>query len=88
MLHCAREEKNMSIHAEKSNKMQQYQNLLFHIYMKLNMFRATHGPASGAKNCNSGLWFCIIQWKVIGHVVAGRCQVENKVELLELPFRI
>jgi len=25
-----------------------YQNLLFHIYMKHNMFRATHRPSSGA----------------------------------------
>jgi len=25
-----------------------YQNLLFHVYMKLNMFRATHHPSSGA----------------------------------------
>ena len=25
-----------------------YQNLLFHVYMKLNMFRATHRPSSGA----------------------------------------
>jgi len=25
-----------------------YENLLFHIYMKLNMFRATHRPSSGA----------------------------------------
>jgi len=25
-----------------------YQNLLFHIYMKLNMFQATHHPPSGA----------------------------------------
>ena len=25
-----------------------YQNLLFHIYMKLNMFRATHRPSAGA----------------------------------------
>jgi len=25
-----------------------YQNLLFHIYLKLNMFRATHRPSSGA----------------------------------------
>jgi len=24
------------------------QNLLFHIYMKLNMFRAAHRPSSGA----------------------------------------
>jgi hypothetical protein len=25
-----------------------YQNLLFHVYIKLNMFRATHSPSSGA----------------------------------------
>ena len=25
-----------------------YQNLLFHIYMKLSMFRATHRPSTGA----------------------------------------
>jgi len=25
-----------------------FRNLLFHIYMKLNMFRATHRPSSGA----------------------------------------
>jgi hypothetical protein len=35
-----------------------YQNLLFHIYMKLNTFRATHRP-SGVRNCTSSLWFCI-----------------------------
>jgi hypothetical protein len=38
-----------TIHKEKSNKMQQCMKiLLFHIYMKLNMFRATHRPLSGA----------------------------------------
>ena len=26
-----------------------YQNLLFHVYMKLNMFRATHRSSSGAQ---------------------------------------
>jgi len=36
-----------------------YQNLLFHIYMKLNMFRATHRPSSGAYNCTGSLWFFI-----------------------------
>jgi len=37
------------IHKEKSNKMQQCIKIsLFHIYMKLNMFRATHRPSSGA----------------------------------------
>jgi len=34
---------------KKSNKMQQcIKILLFDIYMKLNMFRATHRPSSGA----------------------------------------
>jgi len=28
--------------------MQQCIKILFHIYMKLNMFRATHRPPSGA----------------------------------------
>jgi len=38
-----------TIHKEKSNKMQQcIRILLFHIYMKLIMFRATHRPSSGA----------------------------------------
>ena len=38
-----------TINKEKSNKMQQcIKILLFHIYMKLNMFRATHRPSSGA----------------------------------------
>jgi len=37
------------IHKEKSNKMQQcVRILLLHIYMKLNMFQATHRPSSGA----------------------------------------
>jgi hypothetical protein len=37
------------LHKEKSNKMQQcIKSLLFHIYMKLSMFRATHRPSSGA----------------------------------------
>jgi len=36
-------------HKEKSNKMQQCNKiLLFHVYIKLNMFRATHRPSSGA----------------------------------------
>ena len=35
-----------TIHKEKSNKMQQcIKILLFHIYMKLNMFQATHHPS-------------------------------------------
>ena len=38
-----------TIHKVKSNKMQQcIKILLLHIYMKLNMFRATHRPSSGA----------------------------------------
>jgi len=39
----------VQMHKEKSNKMQQYIKILFfRIYMKLNMFRATHRPSSGA----------------------------------------
>jgi len=38
-----------TIHTEKSNKMQQYfKFLLFHIYMRFNVFRATHRPSSEA----------------------------------------
>ena len=36
------------IHTEKSNKMQQCIKILFHIYIKVNMFQATHHPSSGA----------------------------------------
>jgi len=37
------------IHTEIANKMQQcIKILLFHVYMKLNMFRATHRPSLGA----------------------------------------
>jgi len=37
------------IHKEKLKKMQPcIKILLFHIYMKLNMFQATHRPSSGA----------------------------------------
>jgi hypothetical protein len=35
------------IHKEKFNKMQKFiKTLLFHIHLKLNMFRATHRPSS------------------------------------------
>jgi len=37
-----------TVHIKKSNKIQQCIQILFHIYMKLNMFRATHCPSSGA----------------------------------------
>jgi len=41
--------KNIFLHTEIANKMQQsIKILLFHVYMKLNMFRATHRPSSGA----------------------------------------
>jgi len=39
--------------------MPQCIKILFHIYMNLNMFRATHRPSSGSWNCTSSLWFCI-----------------------------
>jgi hypothetical protein len=37
-----------TIHEKKSNKMQQCIKTLFPIYVKLNMFRATHRPSSGS----------------------------------------
>jgi hypothetical protein len=49
-----------------------HQNL-FHIYTKLNMFRATHRPSSEAKNCNSSLWICIRE-RLLDDEVAGRWQ--------------
>jgi len=39
--------------------MQECIKILLHIFMELNMFRATHCPSSGALNCTSSLWFCI-----------------------------
>ena len=50
-----------------------YQNLLFHVYMKLTMFRATHHPSSGDQNCTSSLRFCIRE-RLLNVEVAGRCQ--------------
>ena len=50
--------------------------LLFHIYMKLNMFRATHGPSSGAWTCTGSLWF-FIRGRLFGRVVGGRCQAHT-----------
>jgi hypothetical protein len=42
-------EHHSTIHKEKSNKMQQrIKILLFHIYIKCNIFRATHRTSSGA----------------------------------------
>jgi hypothetical protein len=53
-----------------------YQNLLFDVYMKLNMFRATHHPSSGAQNCISCLWFSIRE-RLLGIEVAGRTASSN-----------
>jgi hypothetical protein len=54
-----------------------YQNLLFHVYMNLNMFRATHRPSSGAQNCTSSLWFCmherLLEAEVAGHMQQPQC---------------
>jgi len=37
--------------------MPQCNKILFNVYMKLNMFRATHHPSSGTYNCTSS--FCL-----------------------------
>jgi hypothetical protein len=47
------------IYKENPTRCNSVSKFLSHIYMKLNMFRATHRPSSGAKNCTSSLWFCI-----------------------------
>ena len=64
------------IHNSYRNSQQDatvYQNLLFHVYMKLSVFQATHRPSSGAQNCTSSLWFCIRE-RLLDVEVAGRCQ--------------
>ena len=58
-------------HIEIVNKMQQcIKILLFHVYTKLNMFRATNRPSSGAQNCTSSPWFCICE-RLLDVEVAG-----------------
>jgi len=42
--------------------------------MRVNMFRATRRPSSGAPNCTSSLWFCIRE-RLLDVEVVGRCQV-------------
>jgi hypothetical protein len=56
--------KSLSLDNSYRNSQQDatvYQNLLFHVYMKLNMFWVTHRPSSGAQNCTSSLWFCMCE---------------------------
>jgi hypothetical protein len=56
----------------RCNSVSKFYYSLF--WMKLDMFRATHRPASGAWNCTSNFWFCIrgrLSWRA----VFGRCQV-------------
>jgi hypothetical protein len=47
------------IHMQKIQQDAAVYQILFHIYIKLNMFRATYRPSSGAQNCTSSIWFCI-----------------------------
>jgi len=63
-----------TIRKKKSNKMQQFVKiLLFNIYMKLNMFRATHRLSTWSLKLH---WQPLVfhTWKVVGRVVGGRCQ--------------
>jgi hypothetical protein len=43
-----------------------YQNLLFHVYIKLDIFRATHRPSSGAQKCSTASGFAYVKgcWKL------------------------
>ena len=68
--------KTKIVHNSYRNSQQDvtvYQNLLFHVCIKLNMFRASHRPSSGAQNCTSSLWFCLGE-RLLDDEVAGRCQ--------------
>jgi len=53
-----------------------YQNLLFHVYMKLNTSQTTRRPSSGAQNCTSSLWFCIRE-RMLEAEVAGHCPASS-----------
>jgi len=60
--------------------MQFIKILLFHIYIKLNMFRATHRPSSGAQKLH---WKPLVfhRCKVVGPVVGGRCHAQYILRL-------
>ena len=64
-----------------------YQNLLFNVYMKLNMFRATHRPSSGAQNCTSSIWFCIrerlLEVEVAGHWQRPATSTSNNLSRMQ-----
>jgi hypothetical protein len=51
-----------TVHKEKSNKMQQcIKMLLFHIFIKLNVFRATHRPSLGARTVLAASGFSYVE---------------------------
>jgi len=63
-----------TVHKEKSNQMKQcIKILLFHIYMKLNMFRGDAPPIIRSLKLH---WQPLVfhAWKVVGRVVGRRCQ--------------
>jgi hypothetical protein len=61
------------IHKEKLNKMQQsIKILLFHIYIKLNMFQVTPPIIRSLKLHWQPL--VLHTWEVVGCAVGGRCQ--------------
>ena len=50
--------------------------LLFRVYIRLNVFRATHRPSLGAQNCTSSLWFYIRE-RLLDVVVAGHWLLDS-----------
>jgi len=74
-----------TIHKEKSNKMQQRIIIsLFHIYMKLNMFRVTHRPLSRAKTALAASGFAYVEvrwtcswWTFLGTVPDHQLHVQQ-----------
>jgi len=53
-----------------------YQNVISYLYEAQHVPGDTP-PIIRSLKLHSSLWFCIILWKVVGGVVAGRCQVDN-----------
>jgi len=50
-----------------------FMSLLFDVHMRLNMFRASPRPSSGAYNCTRSLWFYL--WKETA--LAGQTMTNN-----------
>jgi hypothetical protein len=62
-----------------------YQNLLFHVYMKFNMFRATHRPSSGAQTTLAASGFAYVKgcwtlWLLDADSPEVHTEIANKMQ--------